>query len=186
MSRRSPACGSPMADRSVGSTRFLVSSKTHPPLTLARRRRVRGVPPITCMIRNSGPALNLARAFALHALTFSQRIGSRAHPTRLPDSRPERPRLRCEVPSQSTLDSQQCIRLAEPSWRLRRPATLYVPWLAAARPPRVAAQSCFAPGPAAPSMSRRSPACGSPEKRRLSYLYIRIAFSPRKPLRAPI
>jgi hypothetical protein len=38
------------------------------------------------MIRNGGAALAFARAFALHVLTFSQRVGSRAHPTRLADS----------------------------------------------------------------------------------------------------
>jgi hypothetical protein len=57
----------------------------------APQRRVRRAPPATHTTRG-GPALALARAFALHALTVSQRAASHAHPARLTDS------VRCHVP----------------------------------------------------------------------------------------
>jgi hypothetical protein len=60
----------------------------------ARRRRVRGAPPTTHMDRMSGLAFAPTQAFAADALTFSHRAGSRAHPTRLPDSRADL-RVRC-------------------------------------------------------------------------------------------
>lgn len=52
---------------------------------LAGRRRPRGAPQSTLFICISGPALAFARAFAADALTFSQSVGSRAHPVRLAD-----------------------------------------------------------------------------------------------------
>ncbi len=46
-------------------------------------RRLRGAPPDTRFTCDGGPALASSRAFAADALTFSQRVGSRAHPSRL-------------------------------------------------------------------------------------------------------
>jgi hypothetical protein len=64
----------------------------------ARHRRPRGAPPNTHFTCYGGPALGSVWAFAPHALTFSQRVGSRAHPTRLPDSVRCRASLRCPAP----------------------------------------------------------------------------------------
>ncbi len=153
----------PQAQPPVGARRL-----NHMQNFRARHRPPRGAPRSTHFTRNGGPAPALARAFALHALTSSQRVGSRAHPPRLPDF------VRCHVRVAIQHSSAPVGKIRRPTIALqRRSHPTPLPRI----PPRPF-QNCPFPRQTIPAASPPSRATASDLRARLNDTRVRVLGSP--------